>query len=66
VFGALRYKNEFDAQAGAQRLFEQIQPFDANQAFGDAAGTSESLPQLFEARILLAYDSANRHKAETF
>ena len=32
ALGALRHKDALDAQAGAQRLFEQVRPLDAGQA----------------------------------
>ena len=59
----LRHKNRLHAQARAQRLFEQIRSFDAHARLSPAARRGQRLPQLLQARILLAFHHANRHRS---
>ena len=61
---ALRHKNRLYAQTRAQRFFDQLRPFDADERAGPAAGRAERLPQLFQARILFAFDDADRHSGQ--
>jgi hypothetical protein len=70
VLGALSYKDAFNAQPGAQGLFEQVRPFDSGQrppfAVALAKRVGQRPAQLLQAGILFTLYNANRHRSETF
>jgi hypothetical protein len=62
----MRYKNRCHTQASAERFVQKMRPLNAHKSIGSTHTRTQRLAERLQARILLAFDSANRHGQNSF